>query len=175
MIGRRGPLQAAFTIKELREVLRLKDCSTVWRDADFKGVEDVVPNLARPKKRITELMLSSMKESKEQLPKTFSPIFFRSPLEVTGVDKVQGAVLGVTRLEGEDMLKQRAILTDSTEEINCDLVVSSIGYKSKSVDDSIPFDFKSGIVVNEQGRIDKGFYTTGWLATGPTGNYINYN
>lgn len=38
LIGRRGPLQAAFTIKELREQLKMPNCSTVWRKADFKDI-----------------------------------------------------------------------------------------------------------------------------------------
>lgn len=37
LIGRRGPLQVAFTIKELREILKLPSCQTCWRREDFIG------------------------------------------------------------------------------------------------------------------------------------------
>lgn len=35
LVGRRGPLQAAFTIKELREMIKLPHCATNWRPSDF--------------------------------------------------------------------------------------------------------------------------------------------
>lgn len=38
LIGRRGPLQAAFTIKELREMLKLPGCVTRWSAEDFAGI-----------------------------------------------------------------------------------------------------------------------------------------
>lgn len=37
LVGRRGPLQAAFTIKELREMLKLPNVQTCWRKDDFTG------------------------------------------------------------------------------------------------------------------------------------------
>jgi len=37
LVGRRGPLQAAFTIKELREMLKLPNVDTRWRTDDFSG------------------------------------------------------------------------------------------------------------------------------------------
>ncbi|XP_060527055.1 NADPH:adrenodoxin oxidoreductase, mitochondrial isoform X2 [Cylas formicarius] len=128
LIGRRGPLQAAFTIKELREMLKLGGCSTVWRKEDFEGVAAHIPNLPRPKKRITELMLKSLEEQKPPSGKIFNPVFLRSPLEFRGNNKVEGVVLGVNELEGEDMLNRKAVLTKETENLKCDLGITSIGW-----------------------------------------------
>jgi len=44
LIGRRGPLQVAFTIKELREMLALPDCVTVCNPQDFETVRSAVPS-----------------------------------------------------------------------------------------------------------------------------------
>jgi adrenodoxin-NADP+ reductase len=44
LIGRRGPLQAAFTIKELREMIKLDNCRTIFRKDDFKGVKEFLPS-----------------------------------------------------------------------------------------------------------------------------------
>ncbi|XP_076654151.1 NADPH:adrenodoxin oxidoreductase, mitochondrial isoform X2 [Halictus rubicundus] len=63
LVGRRGPLQAAFTIAELREIIKLDGCKTYWRPADFVGVKDIVESLARPRRRLTELMLKSLGET----------------------------------------------------------------------------------------------------------------
>lgn len=130
MIGRRGPLQAAYTIKELREMLKLQDCTTLWRKEDFEHIKpSIVEKLARPKKRITELMLKSVQEQTDAngTSKIFKPIFLRSPLEILGADKVEKLILGLNTLHGEDVLKQTAVLTDDRETIDCNLVISSIG------------------------------------------------
>lgn len=131
LIGRRGPLQAAFTIKELREMLKLKNCNTVWRPNDFKDIgNETIAKLARPRKRITELMLKSVQEQNESKNgnNVFSPIFLRSPIEILGKENnVEKLVLGVNVLEGDDLANQNARLTDERETIDCGLVVSSIG------------------------------------------------
>ncbi|XP_066255690.1 NADPH:adrenodoxin oxidoreductase, mitochondrial [Euwallacea similis] len=172
LIGRRGPLQAAFTIKELREMLKLKDCQTAWREKDFEHIgKDMVDKLARPRKRITELMLKSVEEQRvaDINGKVFRPIFLRSPIEILGGGNVEKVLLGVNQLEGDDFIKQKAHLTDIKELIECGLLVTSIGYMSIKVDPSIPFDSNKGIATNTHGKIDAGLYTSGWLSTGPLG------
>ena len=39
LVGRRGPLQVAFTTAELREMLRLPNTSTILSRPDFEGLE----------------------------------------------------------------------------------------------------------------------------------------
>uniref|UniRef100_T1GC91 Uncharacterized protein n=1 Tax=Megaselia scalaris TaxID=36166 RepID=T1GC91_MEGSC len=171
LVGRRGPLQAAFTIKELREMLKLPNVTTSWRKEDFVGVEDVVGTLPRPRKRLTELMLTSLKaqttiDTKER---QFIPIFLRSP-EVISYNSVDFVV---NKMDGD-----KAIRTNDMENLPADLILRSIGYKSSCVDSKIPFDTKSGKVFNRDGRvqvsgekdvIERGLYAAGWLGTGPTG------
>lgn len=113
-------------------MLKLKTCATCWTPDDFKGVAEVVPSLQRPKKRIVELMLKALEEHVEK-EKVFKPKFFRSPLEFSGSEKVERIKLGINRLEGEDIFKQRAILTDKNEDLDCQMAVTSIGYKSIQV------------------------------------------
>ncbi|XP_043274575.1 NADPH:adrenodoxin oxidoreductase, mitochondrial isoform X2 [Venturia canescens] len=172
LIGRRGPLQAAFTIAELREMVKLEKCETRWRAEDFTGVRDLVANLPRPRKRITELMLKSLEESPpEESPheKKFFPIFLRSPSELLGLESVEKIRLHVNELNGEDYKSQSAKPTDSYEEIPCGLALRSIGYKSVAIDDAVPFDQRNGRIVNNFGKIDKNLYAAGWVATGPVG------
>lgn len=168
LIGRRGPLQAAFTIKELREMLNLANCKTYWNASDFKGIQDIVPKLTRPRKRITELMLKSLTEDSKG-SKLFKPIFFRAPLEIIGTTNVEKVKLGITKLEGDDLLAQKAVLTDRIEILNSNMSVMSIGYKSVQADSDIPFDISRGVVKNIHGKVVNGVYVTGWLGTGPTG------
>ncbi|XP_012287965.1 NADPH:adrenodoxin oxidoreductase, mitochondrial isoform X4 [Orussus abietinus] len=173
IIGRRGPLQVAFTIAELRELINLEKCKMLWRTSDFTGVREIVPNLARPRKRLTELMLNSLDESSANSSnghdKEIRPVFLRSPVEFFGVDSVEAVKLSVNRLEGDDVLKQVAKPTGEFEEISCGLAFRSIGYKSTLIDEDLPFDAKSGRAVNDAGKVGDNLYTAGWLATGPVG------
>jgi adrenodoxin-NADP+ reductase len=163
LIGRRGPLQAAFTIKELREILKLPNCRSIWRDSDFAGVADQVLDLPRPRKRITELMLKSLSDSKTSQSignvKTFQPIFYRSPKAINSKDgeHADSIELTVTKL-----VDNKAIATTDTETLDTGLVCRSIGYKSIMVDDHINFDEKSGCVHNIAGtfgiKIKRNFF-----------------
>lgn len=173
MVGRRGPLQAAFTIAELREMTKLNGCKTIWRAEDFTGLKDIVGDLKRPRKRLTELMIKSMEESQNstqsQCLKSFLPVFLRSPVEFLGNDKLTGVKFEITELVGEDLLEKSAKATGKFEEIPCGLALRSIGFKSINIDQAIPFDNVKGRVVNSSGKVDSKLYSAGWLATGPTG------
>lgn len=172
MVGRRGPCQAAFTIAELREMLKLPNVSTIWRSSDFEGIPQLVDTLPRPRKRLTELMIKSLNEQNNLHPKKFLPIFFRSPIKINSAESLKSIDFAVTKL-----VDNRAIQSDEIENIESQLVCRSIGYRSICADNLINFDAKSGRAHNEHGRalkvnsneIDYGLYVGGWLATGPSG------
>lgn len=175
MVGRRGPCQAAFTIAELREMLKLPNVLTKWRKEDFNGIPEQIETLPRPRKRLTELMLKNLEipQENEKIRK-FLPIFYRSPLRINSNNgHVTSIDLSITEL-----LNNQAVASDKIENINTQLICRSIGYKSICVDNSIYFDSKYGRVHNTNGRvlklnnsneIDYGLYAGGWVATGPSG------
>lgn len=176
MVGRRGPLQAAFTTAELREIIKLEGCKTFWREQDFENVETILPTLARPRLRLTELMLKSLKESKTDSvhAKELHPIFLRGPVEFRGDNELRSVRFAVNRLRGETVRDQVAETTGEFEEMPCGLALRSIGYKSVQIDEAIPFNAKKGCVRNTNGKVEGGcdvapLYVAGWAATGPTG------
>lgn len=146
LIGRRGPLQAAFTIKELREMTKLPGVNIRWRGEDFIGINEELPNLPRPRKRLTELMLSNLSQQQyEQGKKSFIPIFLRSPQYIDGSNNL---VLSINNLVGNS-----AVATSATEMLETDLIMRSIGYKSVCLDKDLNFDEKQGFVNNVGGRL----------------------
>lgn len=178
VIGRRGPLQVAFTIKEFREQLKLKNCKTIWRDSDVEGLSEVVTTLQRPRKRLTELMLKSFIESREQNSdghKLFRPLFFRSPNKflVDNKKTLTGIELICNKLVGDKFEEQRCVPTDEKEIISCGLAFRSIGYKSVKADDELVF--ANGLLANNGGCVEDNqkdlakLYVAGWLGTGPVG------
>ena len=43
--------------------------------------------------------------------------------------------------------------TGQYEQVDCSLVLRSIGYKSRQIDPGLPFDSGRGVVVNNGGRV----------------------
>lgn len=145
---------------------------TQWRVADFDKVRYQVPNLVRPRKRLTELMLKSVDQTpteKSNSKNVLAPVFFRSPIEFRGSNSLEGVKLSINELVGDDLAKVTVRSTNSFEDIECGLALRCIGYKSVQADPDIPFDSKNGRVKNQSGKIEENFFAAGWLATGPVG------
>ncbi|KAF9948555.1 hypothetical protein BGZ70_002173 [Mortierella alpina] len=180
VIGRRGPLEVAFTAKELREMLHLPN-TTFHMDQDLLAseMERAGKTLDRPRKRLMGLLEKGIKESKPDQPKSWSLQFLRSPLGFTGTDESSGSQLkaielGINRLEGENN-SRKAVATGAKESLECGLAFRSIGYKSVGIQ-GVPFDERKGVVPNMDGKvldaeqnIVPGLYASGWLKRGPIG------
>ena len=167
VIGRRGPLNVSFTIKELREMIKMPAVSSVFNNSDFEGVEDKLGTLERPRKRLTELMLKTMKSGvKQEADKCWELKLWRTPVSITGDSHVTGIELRDSR-DGDGEL-----VTDTLE---CGLVVRSVGYCAERADPQLPWDDTRHVITNEDGRVAAcpGLYTAGWLGTGPRGVIID--
>ncbi|XP_041363674.1 NADPH:adrenodoxin oxidoreductase, mitochondrial-like [Gigantopelta aegis] len=181
MVGRRGPLQIALTIKELREMIRLPECRTIIHKEDVLDLDKVISDLPRPRRRLTELLHKtgvspSEKDSKHwaTASREWELRFCLSPVEIRAGNagkSVEGVRFCVNRLEGEDIVNKKAVPTDKTVDIECGLVLRSIGFRSIPIDSSVPFDSQRGIIPNQNGRIlgTTGLYCSGWVGLGPVG------
>ncbi|XP_027885760.1 NADPH:adrenodoxin oxidoreductase, mitochondrial [Xiphophorus couchianus] len=181
IVGRRGPMQVACTIKELREMVNLPGTRPEMVTADFEGVSEALKDVPRPRKRLTDLLLKTALdapgdkelERRRNAAKVWGFLFYRSPTEILadpGCSRTAGIRLAVNRLEGSGDAA-RAVLTGEVEDVSCGLVISSIGYKSLPIDPAVPFDSRRAVVPNSVGRVHQaaGLYCSGWLKTGPTG------
>ncbi|XP_025954901.2 NADPH:adrenodoxin oxidoreductase, mitochondrial isoform X1 [Dromaius novaehollandiae] len=189
LVGRRGPLQVAFTIKELREMINLPGARPVLDPADFTGLGNAVKDAPRPRKRLTELMIKTALEkpgekmvaarvaaAQAAAAREWGLRFQRSPQEVLPTAdgrRARGVRMALTRLEGSGD-SAKAIPTGEVEELECGLVLSSIGYRSLPLDPAVPFDPQRGVIPNSSGRVEgaPGLYCSGWVKRGPTGVII---
>jgi ferredoxin/flavodoxin---NADP+ reductase len=179
VLGRRGPAQTSFTNPELLELgemtdadvhvdprdVELDELSRAWLESDAatatsrKNVEILTGYAARePQGKRRRIVLR----------------FLVSPVEILGTDRVEGIRICRNTLEDEDG-HLRACTTETIEELDCDVVFRSIGYKGVEVQ-GVPFDERKGTVPNERGRIlgedgepIRGEYAVGWIKRGPTG------
>lgn len=188
LVGRRGPVQAACAAKELREVLGIKDLCIHLQEADLlktpKDEEEIKNN--RIQRRVYEL-LSKAATTGPSNPRSGQRelhfVFFRKPDRFLESDERRGHVSGVhfekTVLKDVGDGKRIAVGTGQFEDLECGMVLKSIGYKSVPVD-GLPFDHQKGVVPNIRGRVlhdtsgdptllEEGLYVCGWLKRGPTG------
>ncbi len=165
MFGRRGPVEAAFSNTELKELGALTDATSV---VDASVIPDQVPEEVedREKKargRILDTLRDLATGKAGEKRRTIHIEFFASPVEILGGDKVEAIRMERTRVEGG-----RCIATGETFDIPCQMVVTCIGSRAATVED-LPFDEKRGIVSHDDGRVAPGVYAAGWLKRGATG------
>jgi ferredoxin/flavodoxin---NADP+ reductase len=171
VLGRRGPAQAAFTNPELRELGEMTGVDIQVDPAELEGVEP--PEDDPTKQRNVEILRSYAERPPGSAGRRISLKFLRSPLELLGEGEdgpVTGIRVGLNRLENG-----RAVPTGEEEVIACGLVLRSIGYRGRPIDD-IPFDEQRALIRNEGGRVCEedgspcgGEYAVGWIKRGPSG------
>jgi len=163
VLGRRGPVQASFSIAEMREMGELEQGISVVHDEQIPDAlpEDMDPKEARSRKPVLEVLQSFKGNRTGQAEKTVHFEFYRRPVEILGGDRVEGI-----RVERTRLLDNRAVGTGQMIDIPCQLIIGCIGYVSRSVP-GLPM--KGGIVENVDGRVAPGLYCVGWAKRGPTG------
>ncbi len=181
VLGRRGPAQAAFTNPEVRELGELTDADIVIDPAEMEldpasrayfESDDCDPT----NRRNVEIFTEFSQRSPEGKPKRVVMRFCCSPVEIRGEGRVESIVIGRNALEADESGRIRAVDTGEREEIECGLVLRSIGYKGTGLE-GIPFDAARGLIPNESGRVldpdsgDQvaGHYAVGWIKRGPSG------
>jgi ferredoxin/flavodoxin---NADP+ reductase len=183
VIGRRGPAQAKFTTKELRELGELAGVSvTVPADElELAGGFDLSgesAELAASDRRVRGNLVAmagwnAAAPSGAQAPRQLRLRFWLRPVEI---EKSADGTVGGLRLE-RTRLSANGVFegTGEFETIAVQMVLRSVGYQSVPLPD-VPFDGRSCIVPNAAGRVLSesgeplpGEYVAGWLKRGPTG------
>jgi ferredoxin/flavodoxin---NADP+ reductase len=180
VLGRRGPVQAAFTNPEIKELGEMEDADIV---VDPREVELDPASAAylesEQADKTTRVNVETLQEFSARQPQGKKQRivlrFLASPVEIKGEDKVESIVVGRNELveEGGTL---RARDTGEREELECGLVLRSVGYTGVPIE-GVPFDEKRGLILNEGGRVldshdaghKAGHYTAGWIKRGPSG------
>jgi NADPH-dependent glutamate synthase beta subunit-like oxidoreductase len=175
LIGRRGPAQARFTTKELRELGQLAECDPCVDPDDLllsETCKSELSDVREPARARNFEIFRSFASRRQGKPKCCRVHFFLSPREARGGNRLEELVLERTRLVGPTG-RQEAIGTGKTVSIKTGLLIRSVGYSGLPLE-GVPFDEKLGTIPNEDGRAttsSNGFpvYVTGWIKRGPTG------
>lgn len=173
MVGRRGPSQARFTTKELRELGSLPDTETTvcaGELAQDPAYLDPAP-LPAPQRRNVEVLRGWAEADARPSPHRISLRFFLRPVELLA----DGGRVGAVRFERTAPDGHGGVTgTGEFEEIEAQLVLRSVGYRGVPLED-LPFDPGTGTVPHLAGRVLRegvvapGEYVAGWIKRGPTG------
>lgn len=178
VIGRRGPVQAAFGENEILEIgalpgvnLRVDPAVAMPNPADEKELADPAADRARAVVKALRAYASRAPVPDARVTVSFD--FLRRPLGFNGGPHVEGVTLELCRLEG-DPGKQRAVPTGALQKLACGLVLVSIGHRGRPLP-GLPFDEERGIVPTREHRVvdgDRpvpGIYAVGWIKRGARG------
>lgn len=188
VVGRRGPMQAAFTIKELRELMNLPD--TGFTPVERELIPPSLVGLERPRRRLMEVLVKGSRADSGSAAKTWSLDFCLSPCSFQPSSHDTSSV-GQTTFQKTylpDIYDPQASVNAKGDTVNFEspLVFRSIGYKSEPLPEfetlGIPFDERKGVIstygvqgrvapaVDREGRRHfSGLYCAGWVKRGPTG------
>ncbi len=178
VIGRRGPAQAKFTNKELKELGELPNADAV---VDPSALELNAASAAELEAKANVVSAKNVEIFREWTarapsgkPRRVVFQFLKSPVALGGNARLERLVLARNRLEGEPF-QQVARETGETETLDCGLLFRSIGYSGVAIP-GVPFDAKRGVIPNREGRVLDadgaelpGLYAAGWIKRGPSG------
>ncbi|MEU1852131.1 FAD-dependent oxidoreductase [Streptomyces sp. NPDC019990] len=173
MVGRRGPSQARFTTKELRELGTLPGTEVSVDPAELApdpGYSDPSA-LPAPQRRNVEALHAWAEAPPRGARRRIRLRFFLRPVELLAEDGHVGAVrFERTAPDGRGGVTG----TGRYEDIEAQLVLRSVGYRGVPLE-GLPFDARTGTVPNLSGRVLRegvvapGEYVAGWIKRGPTG------
>lgn len=180
MIARRGPVQAAFTPPEARELLELEQTVTLVDpqalELDSASQQELETTKQKDTVRNFELIKKMAENHEDEKSRKLRVLFLYSPVEVQGeAGRVSGIKLVKNQLV-EAKGRVKAVATEEFEELSVGLVFRSIGYQGVAIA-GVPYDDWSGTIPNEEGRVmDPATktvmpqdYVVGWAKRGPSG------
>ncbi|KAK0645543.1 NADPH:adrenodoxin oxidoreductase-like protein [Cercophora newfieldiana] len=193
IVGRRGPMQAAFTTKEVRELMRLP--SVAFHPFDTALIPPDRSSLPRAAKRLTDILLKGSPTAPSHASKSWSLDFCLSPsafhASPSDPAHLTSTTFTHTHLSSPFAPTSYALPVSPTQTttLPSTLAFRSIGYQSSPLPEfstlGIPFDSSRGTIAHDpSGRVTHeerdpgagvhmgvfpGLYCAGWVKTGPTG------
>lgn len=199
IVARRGLLEAAFTNKEIRELIELsKHLKVQFVPVSQEIIDEIKPNaklLGRVDKRKFSILekASTTAEEPKKGYKQWALEFLKSPVafqaHAEDPNLLIATVFAENQLVADSLTKKVSIkTTEGTTTLKNELVILSIGYKGSALEGfeevGLAFDPRKNSLVNNGGRLLKsqdssadnhnfaynhGWYASGWIKHGPQG------
>jgi len=183
VLGRRGPLQAAFSTPELIELGRLEGVNVVVDPSELELDEHSAAELAElsahsPANRRLALLSEFAARPTTPGNRQIELRFRRSLIEIVACpDDGQVRAVRVVRNALARAADGRLVARPDgeVEDLTCGLVVRAVGYRARPIT-GIALDEQTGVIRNAAGRVldfagrvQPGEYVVGWAKRGPSG------
>ena len=180
ILGRRGPAQAAFTYRELRELAERDDIDVIVDPADMQldphSLHDTSHSADRGRDQVLDLLRELSERGDRGHDRRIVFRFLVSPVEIVGINRVEGVDVVHNDLYRGNNGELRARATDRHEIVPADIVFRAIGYQGVALP-GVPFDPITSTIPNDRGRVidsltgqpREGEYVAGWIKRGPNG------
>ena len=163
IVGRRTPKDAKFTIAELRELNELKlFLPLVDYDKDLLEQYLLKENIETKIKKNIEVLINFKKNLKKSNKKIIFK-FLSTPHEILNNNGKKTLVFKKNVIENDNIK-----VTNTTETLEADLIISAIGYKVNPIND-LEIHPNNNYFVNTDGHIKKNIYTNGWASGASVG------
>jgi ferredoxin--NADP+ reductase len=182
LLGRRGPVQAAFTTPETKEMGELAGADVTARPEEVAldpwSQADLIRSQDNTLKKKLEILRSFSTRPRAGRPKLLTLRFLVSPVGLEG--DVAGRVVGMRLVRNVLVKGPGGALTAAPmgryEDLPVELVFRSVGYRGVPLP-GVPFDETAGIIPNAKGRVlhpstlhpTPSLYVAGWIKRGPSG------
>jgi ferredoxin--NADP+ reductase len=172
MLGRRGPVQAAFTPPELQELGELAGAEPIVDPRDLEldpASEQALEHDRERARRNVEILREYAAREPVGKSRRIVLRFLASPVRILGDERVEAIeVMRNELVEQDGALVARP--TGQTETIECGLVLRSVGYRGVALP-GLPFDERGGTIPHDCGRVAgaERTYCAGWIKRGPSG------
>ena len=181
IIGRRGPVQAAFTNPEIKELGELQDTDVVAFPEDLELDPASEAIIGAGEDKVAAKNLEYLHEFAARTPEgrkhRIVLRFLFSPVEIIGKNRVEAIRLVRNELILDESGRLTAHPTDQFETIPVGLVFRSVGYRGVELP-GVPFNHSWGTIPHHAGRVMThvpegervvGDYVVGWIKRGPSG------
>ncbi len=174
MIGRRGPAQAKFTTRELRELGEIANADVVVKQSELQldaASEQLLATSPAVRRNLDVLREWAARPPGGRPRRVHLRFWLRPAAIVAGAD---GMVSGLHVEETRPDAAGAPLGTGRLSSIDAQLVLRSVGYRGLAIP-GLPFDELTGTVPNAAGRVLldgeplSGIYVAGWSKRGPTG------
>jgi len=179
LLGRRGPLQAAYSSSEFLAFDHLPGVDVMLDERELNLDPTSKAHFEDP--TLEPALALKVRLAHEFAHRPLDPhnkrVVFRycvSPVEILGTDRVEGVRITANELVDIDGAI-KAVATDRTEDIEASLVLRSVGFRGRPLP-GLPFDEHRGIIPNDRGRVlaedgqpITGVYVAGWIKRGANG------
>ncbi len=181
IVGRRGPVQAKFTTKELHELGKLSHCNVSidpnlldLQPACQQELDETTNIIAQKNFKVLKSYGSNFSTINDTTKTQISIDFMLNPKRFIGEEQLTGVHFEKTVLEGKPF-NQACKPLGKLVDMPCGLAFTSVGFRGALMGSLLVVDPKRTLanqdsrLIAENGEVVKGLYAAGWIKRGPQG------